>query len=261
MALTGKGKSIFAINNAVAAAQANKSVLFFSLEMGIEEIRNRLFASVTGIPANDLKQGTVDDSEALKKGMEEVQKMKITIDTQPNLTVDSIRARALRQAQSPQGLDMIVIDYLQLLTPSRKGANRQELVAEISREVKLLAKSLDVPIMIVVQLTRPGKDKEETTPSIFDIRESGSIASDSDVIVLLHREESNDGTIPHTQVILAKNRDGAANKMILCHSDMACSVFREIKKKGTEHVTDEELEELEEDFDMDEFDDGEEMDI
>src|SRR5699024_12163813 len=114
---TGIGKSVFAINCAVAAAQANKSVLFFSLEMGQDEIENRIVSSVTGIPQKALKQGNVHDRKLLEDGLEQFRDMKITIDTEPNLTVDSIRASALNQAQSPEGLDIEITDYIHFIHP------------------------------------------------------------------------------------------------------------------------------------------------
>lgn len=250
-AQTSIGKSVFAINTMVAAAQAGKSVLFFSLEMGRHEVENRIVSSTTGVPLNTLKQGgtTAEENARIKKGLEDISEMKFMIDTDPEMTVDSIRAKALKKAQSPEGLDMIVIDYLQLLTPSRKTSNRQEAVAEISRGIKLLAKSLGVPIVIVVQLTRPNKDQEDTTPNKYDIRESGAIANDSDVVLLLHRPDTEDGSIPHTRVILDKNRDGVAHKTILCHSDLECSAFREITRaESTSRVSDDDLEDLGEEF-------------
>lgn len=249
-AQTGVGKSIFAVNSLVSACQAGKTVMFFSVEMGRHEVENRIISSITGVPLKNLKQGelTEDEMERVKVGLEKVREMNFVIDTDPEMTVDMIRARALKQAQTPEGLDMIEIDYLQLLTPSKRGSNRQEVVAEISRSIKLLAMSLEVPIIIVAQLTRPKKEQEESTPTKYDIRESGAIASDSDVVLILHRPESEDGSIPHTRVILDKNRDGESNKVILCHSDLACSAFREIVRAEETRMTDEDLEDLGEEF-------------
>lgn len=250
-AQTGIGKSIFAINCTVAAAQANKSIRYFSLEMSRSEIENRIVSSVTGIPTTQLQQGTATDYESLHSGLEKLRTMKITIDTEPKLTVDSIRARCLQQAQSDEGLDMVVVDYLQLLTATKKTSNRQEAVADISRNVKLLAKDLDVPVIVVAQLVRPTKDQQDMTPTQNDIRESGAIANDSDIVVLLHREESHDGAIPHTKVILEKNRGGPSGRVYLCHSNLACSIFREVVTKENTRVTEDELHELETEFELD----------
>lgn len=228
-AQTGIGKSVFAVNCAVAAGQANKSVMFFALEMSRDEIENRIVSCYTGIPLNALKQGNVRNRDMLNNGLQQLREMKITIDTESDVTVDSIRARALKQAQSAEGLDMIIVDYLQLMKPSSRSENRQVQVADMSRELKLLAKSLNVPVMVLVQLTRP-KDEEQMNalPNRFMIRESGAIANDADLIVLLHRPESGGASLAYTSVIVDKNRDGPSGVKITCHSDLGCSVFREI---------------------------------
>lgn len=273
-AQTGVGKSIFAVNSMVSACQAGKTVMFFSVEMGRHEIENRIIASITGVPLKNLKQGdlTEEELERVKGGLTKVNDMNFILDTSSEVTVDMIRARALKQAQTPEGLDMILIDYLQLLSPSRRITNRQEAVAEISRSVKLLATSLGVPIVIVAQLVRPKKEQEDATPTKYDIRESGAIANDSDIVLLLHRPKSEDGSIPHTRVILDKNRNGEEDKVILCHSDLACSAFREIVRAEATRMTDEDLEDLGEEFgdltsgdpddlDLSEFESSEEMDF
>lgn len=231
-ARTGIGKSVYAVNCGVAAAQAGKSVLFFSLEMGVSEIKDRMIASVTGIPMNSLKQGRLkaEEYEQLRGAKGELDSMKLLIDTDPKVTVDSIRARALRRAQSPEGLDLIIVDYLQLITPTGRHSSRQEAIAEVSRNMKLLAKQLQVPVMVLVQVNRESKDDENAVPNLNQIRESGAIAQDSDIVILLHRESSLDDKIPHTLVILAKNRNGEANKTVRCHSNLECSVFREVQR-------------------------------
>lgn len=231
-ARTGVGKSIFAVNCAMAAAKAGKSVLFFSLEMGETEIKDRMIASSTGVTLNSLKQGalTADEFQQLQEAKSDLDQMKIQLDTDPKVTVDSIRARALRKAQSPDGLDFIIVDYLQLITPTGRYSSRQEAVADISRNMKLLAKQLQVPIMVLVQVNRADKDDENGLPRMDRIRESGAIAQDSDIVILIHREESLDDTIPHTLLLLEKNRNGEASKTIRCHSNLECSLFREVQR-------------------------------
>lgn len=230
-AQTGIGKSVLAVNSAIAAGSAGASVLFFSLEMSRSEIEDRMVSSVTGIPMQALKQGDVKNHDTLKKGLEEIKDMKITIDGEPNLTTDSIRARSLKHAQSPDGVDLIIIDYLQLITASSKSDNRQQQVAEMSRQIKLLAKEMNVPIIIVVQLVRPSGEDADQKPNLYQIRESGAIAADSDIVILLHRPRSDDETTPVTQVLLEKNRNGPTNRTILCHSNLSCSSFREINRR------------------------------
>lgn len=251
--------SVFAVDCAIAAAKANSSVMFFSLEMSKTEIEDRVLAATTGITMNRLKQGDLTDEETriLRAQMKEMKDMKLIIDVEPKVTVDIIRARALRQAQSPAGLDFIIIDYLQLITPTGRFSSRQEAVADISRNVKLLAKQLGVPIMVLVQLNRE-KDEENALPHLDKIRESGAIAQDSDVVILLHRDAALDDTTPHTLVILAKNRNGEANKTVRCHSNLECSLFREVTRvKDVERLSEEDEADLIEDFDLSEFDDVE----
>ena len=230
-ARTAVGKSVMAINFATAAVYAGRSVLFFSLEMSEEEILDRIFASTTAISMNRLKDPSTlssDDREILKKVGEEYKQMKLRIETDPNVTVEIIRSKALEYARSnDNGLDMIIVDYLQLVGSTFRTNNRQEEVQKISRSFKLLAKQLQVPIVILSQLNR-NKNEEDGMPNMDNIRESGAIAQDSDVVILLHRDKTEDDVIPPTIVNLAKNRGGPADKFIRCHSDLACSVFREM---------------------------------
>lgn len=258
--------SVFAVNNAVAAARAGKSVLFFTLEMGNDEIDDRIIASMSGVSMSRLKEGNLSDEDKglVKKSLEELKDMKIMVDSDPRVNVDTIRARAFKQAQSPEGLDLVIVDYLQLISPAGSYSSRQEAVADISRNMKLTAKTLEVPIIVLVQLNRgKGDDEEENKlPSLDHIRESGSIAMDSDVVILLHRDDTFDDTTPHTLVILDKNRNGESHKVIRCHSNLECSLFREVKREKDateERLSDEEMSELEDDIDLDDFD-GYELD-
>lgn len=264
-ARTGIGKSVFAINSAVAACQAGKSVLFFSLEMSSTEIQDRVFSSMSSIPMNKTKLGDLEDSEiaVLRETAQDVEKMKLQVETEPKITVDSIRAKSLKRAQSEQGLDLIIIDYLQLITPSSaRFSSRQEVVADISRNVKLLAKQLQVPIIVLVQLNRKSDQDEDAMPSIEHIRESGSIGQDSDIVILLHREKGYDGEIPDTLVKIEKHRNGEAGHMIRCRSNLESSLFIEaVKAKDIDNTNDDDLNDLYDDFD--EFDalDDDDLDI
>lgn len=254
-ARTGVGKSVFAVNSACAAAQANKSVLFFSLEMSESEIQDRIVASMSGIPMNDLKQGKVseEDQKLLEETTERVKDMKLLIETEPKITIDAIRAKALRRAQSEVGLDLIIIDYLQLITAVGTFSSRQEVVADLSRNMKLLAKQLGVPIMVLVQLNREKGDGDDNElPKISQIRESGAIGQDSDIVILLHRDKGEDGEIPQTLVILEKHRNGKAGDIIRCHSNLECSLFREVvKAKDRQKMSEEDLADLVSNGDVD----------
>lgn len=255
-ARTGVGKSVFAVNSAVAAAQAGKSVLFFSLEMGDAEIMDRITSSTTGVFLKRLREGglTEDDFERLREASGDLKKMKIKLETDAKVTVESIRAKALRQAQSEMGLDFIIIDYLGLLTPVGKFSSRQEAVADMSRNVKILAKQLGVPIMVLAQVNRKSNADENDLPGIHNLRESGGIAQDSDVVILIHRDDSTDGNMPHTLLLLEKNRNGESNKTIRCHSNLECSLFREVvRAKEVERLDDDEVEQMVDDLDLEEF--------
>lgn len=261
-ARTGVGKSIFAVNAAVAAAQAGKSVQFFSLEMEASEIQDRIVSSISGIPLKHLKNGTLsaEEQQRLATVSEEIRTMKIELETEPRVTVDSIRAKALHQIQSEDGLDFIILDYLQLVTPAGKYSSRQEAVADISRNMKILAKQLQVPVMVLVQVNRESKDDENPVPKLSGIRESGAIAQDSDIVILLHRDESLDDTIAHTLVLLEKNRNGEANKTIRCHSNLECSLFREVvKARDLERVSEEDHSSAADSLDLSEFEDMDDL--
>ena len=260
-ARTGIGKSVFATNAAAAACIAGKSVLFISLEMEATEIQDRIVSSISGITLNKLIQGRIEEEDIPKfeDAMKLLQSMKLRIDTDTNVTVDSIRAKALQLAQSEFGLDFIIVDYIQLMTPvGRRNESRQELVAGISRGMKLLAKNLKVPIMGLVQLNRKtGEGEEDAMPTIDNIRESGAVGQDSDVVILLHRDKAVDDQIQHTSIILAKNRGGIADRIIRCHSILECSLFKEVIRhkdsKNSEDLSPEEMSEIEENFDIDDF--------
>lgn len=235
-ARTGVGKSVFAVNCAAAACAAGKSVMFFSLEMKRAEIENRLVSCMSGVPLDALTHGAVDDADLpkLQSTLDMFNGMRLVLDTSADVTIDSIRAKAVAQAQSPTGLDMVVIDYLQLIGAGnvRANASRENIVSGISRGVKMLAKELDVPVLVLAQLNRARDGEEEQIPTHEKMRESHGISQDADMIIILHREQATDNTIiPKTRVILDKNRHGPAGKTILCHSNLECSLFREMKKK------------------------------
>lgn len=241
-AATGAGKSVFAIMCTISALQAAKSVMFFSLEMSEVEVFDRIYANMAEVKLNKIKTGEVDDEEMarLKETSKFLSTAKLKIDADPKETVDTIRSKAMRQQQSEEGLDMIIIDYLQLVTASSRFNSRQEFIADLSRNIKLLAKTLQIPIMILVQLNRPKNDNGEVErPTLDRIRESAAIAQDSDIVVLLHRDNTVDNKVPQTLILLEKNRSGESNKVIRCHTELAYSDFREVKPKdltGAEDV-------------------------
>lgn len=243
---TGVGKSVFAVNNALAAMAQDKTVLFFSLEMTRREILSRMVAALSLIPIQDIEKAaplTKEEVQRQKDALRQIRESKLKIDTNPNVTIEYIKRTSIKQAQSEDGLDFIIIDYLQLISNDRR-VNRQEAVAEVSRSMKILAKELNVPIMILVQLKRENRDDDDRTPRIYDIRESGAIAQDSNVVILIDRdmEEDSETIDPKATFIIAKNRQGEANKYITVRTRLESSLFIDDNVKGQKLLQD--LEEI-----------------
>lgn len=240
-ARTGIGKSVFAINNAVAAMAQDKTVLFFSLEMTKREVISRMVAQLSMIPIQKIEKAallTEDEKERQIEALNVIRNSKLKIDTNPLVNVEYIKRAAIKQAQSEDGLDFIIIDYLQLISSEGK-KNRQEAIADISRNMKILAKELNVPVMVLVQLNRERRDGEEdNTPKIYDIRESGAIAQDSNVVILIDRKMDEDDEIidPRATFIIAKNRQGEANKYISVRARLESSLFIDDNIKGQELI-------------------------
>lgn len=238
-ARTGIGKSSLALQFAENAAAGGQTVLFYSLEMQNDEINDKIVAATANVPLSHLKSGNVTEEEyqQVKAAKPYLDRMNLIIDTTPQITVDYIRSSARKQAATKKGLNLIVIDYLQLITPSadkiKAKANRQEQVSDISRNIKLLSMQLGVPIIVLVQLNRETKDDEDPTPTISDIRESNSIAQDSSVIILLHRNVRNAKDGERTLFIIGKNRNGKANVRFECETLLHLSKFKEVPKEGS----------------------------
>lgn len=239
-ARTGVGKSVFAVDSTVAACNSNRSVLFFSLEMSEREVATRLLSVQSDVILNKLKPGRERSKEEEKRIIEasnQIKDWKLEINDTPGQTIESIKAISKLKAMSPEGLDMIIIDYLQLITPSNTyGKSRQDQVAEISREIKLLAKTLKVPVMVLVQLKRATKTSdgsEDELPTKDEIRESGAIAQDADVVLLIHRRKNDkqDEVDPKALFIVDKNRGGQAPKLFTVRCALEKSAFRDIDKE------------------------------
>jgi replicative DNA helicase len=234
-ARTGVGKSFLLTDLALNAAHAGAPVLFFNLEMLPSEIMDRLVAANYNIRLSALRSGalTQDEFDKVLAAKDEFKKLPIEIDSTPNITVDHIRARAQQKASSPGGLGLIIIDYLQLVTPSSvsREDNRQQQVAEISRNIKLLSMKIKIPVIQAVQLNRIKRGDENPTPRRDDIRESNSIAQDASVIILIDRARDADGKTDDTKdatFILDKNRNGPEGKFFKCHTLLKYARFEEV---------------------------------
>ncbi len=184
----------------------------FSLEMSKTEITMRLLSAEARVPLHHMRSGTMtdDDWARLARRMGEVAEAPLYIDDSPNLTMMEIRAKARRLRQR-HNLQLIVIDYLQLMTANRKVESRQQEVSELSRSLKLLAKELEIPVIAMSQLNRGAEQRTDKKPQLSDLRESGSIEQDADMVILLHREDAYEKESPRAgeaDFIVAKHRNG-----------------------------------------------------
>jgi len=206
----GMGKTSFALNIATnIAKKQTKQVAVFSLEMGKEQLVTRMLSSEALVNSNSLRTGRLspDDWIKLASGAEALSKMQIFLDDSGGITVPQIKAKLRRM----KNLGLVVIDYLQLMEGSKKNSNRVNEVSEITRQLKLMAKELKVPVVTLSQLNRGAEGRQDHRPMLSDLRESGSIEQDADVILFLYREgyydkESADQSI--SECIISKNRHG-----------------------------------------------------
>jgi len=186
--------------------------VIFSLEMGRNEITMRLLSAEARVPMHVMRTGQMSDDDwaRLARRMSEVADAPLFIDDSPNMSLMEIRAKCRRLKQR-HDLRLVIIDYLQLMSSPRRVENRQQEVSEMSRSLKLLAKELDVPVVALSQLNRGPEQRQDKKPMLSDLRESGSIEQDSDVVILLHREDAYERESPRAgeaDLIVAKHRNG-----------------------------------------------------
>lgn len=206
------GKSTLGLDFCRAAAiQHQMTTCFFSLEMTRSEITMRLLAAEAKVPLNHLRNGEMNDGDwdKLAKEMGRVSEAPFFIDDSPNMTMMEIRAKARRLKQK-HDLKLMVIDYMQLMSSGRKVESRQLEVSEFSRQIKLLAKELEIPVIALSQLNRGPEQRSDRKPMMSDLRESGSLEQDADMVILLHREDAYDkeSRPGEADLIVAKNRNG-----------------------------------------------------
>ena len=220
----GCGKSAFALNVGVnAAIQSKKSVALFSLEMGAEEIAKRMYGCVGKIDGDVLKTGKLKNTDWKKcnEAISELSDTKFYIDDSGGLTVSEIRRKCRKLKNSDDGLDLVIIDYLQLLSSSSKYAGqRTQEVSEVSRDIKKLAMELDIPVIALAQLSRSVEQRkgEDSMPRLSDLRESGSIEQDADIVLFLHSDEYGKyGSDVNRKIdlLIAKHRAGSTGKIEL----------------------------------------------
>lgn len=210
------GKTAFALNIAQNVAKSSdKAVAIFSLEMGAESLVERMLSAEGLIPSYHVRTGNLSESEwrRMISAQERLARGKIFIDDTAGIRISEIRSKAKRLAQENYGLGLIVIDYLQLIE-GRGRENRQQEVSEISRQLKILAKELKVPVIALSQLSRGVDQRNDKRPILSDLRESGSIEQDADIVAFLYREayykrDEQEEPDNVTELILEKNRHGS----------------------------------------------------
>jgi replicative DNA helicase len=195
--------------------------VIFSLEMSKSEIVMRLLSAEAKIKLADMRAGRMNDDDwtRLARRMSEISEAPLYIDDSPNMMMMEIRAKARRLKQK-HDLKLIVIDYLQLMTSGKKVESRQQEVSEFSRQLKLLAKELEVPVVAMSQLNRGPEQRTDKKPMLSDLRESGAIEQDSDVVILLHRPDAFERDDPRggeADLILAKHRNGPTKTVTVAH--------------------------------------------
>jgi len=250
------GKTALATNVAHSAARAGARVGFFSLEMTGDELATRLLADETGTAADRIFRGELgtDHFDAFVRGDRPAAELPLVIDDTPALSVAALRIRA-RRLKRRQGLDLIVVDYLQLMQPQdrHREGNRVQEVSEITRGLKAIAKEIDVPLLALSQLSRAVEQREDKRPMLADLRESGSIEQDADVVMLIFREEyylsrrdpdqlsdEDRALLAASQgiaeIIIAKNRNGPIGTRAL-HFDAELTRFSKLTRDGDVTLT------------------------
>ena len=220
----GMGKTAIVLNIVVNVALATKkNVAVFNLEMNAEQLAMRMISSAGQIDGYKIRTGKLEHSDwkRVNEAISQLAETNIKIDDTPGITIGEIRAKCRRLAATEKGLSLIVIDYLQLVsTTSKYAGNRQQEVAEISRALKTLALELKVPIIACAQLSRAVEGREDKRPLMSDLRESGSIEQDADIVMFLYRDDYyNEDSEKKNQaeVIIAKQRAGSTGTVSYTH--------------------------------------------
>jgi len=237
------GKTAFALNLATnIAINSGKTVALFNLEMSAEQLAMRMISSLGQIEGSKIRSGSLEskDWDGVNEAISALADAKMYIDDTPGLTASEIRAKCRRLASSEEGLGIVIIDYLQLLTGSaRYAGNRQQEVSEISRLLKTMALELDVPVIALAQLSRAVEIRDDKRPIMSDLRESGSIEQDADIVGFLYRDDYyNKSAAIHpdislSELIIAKHRNGATDTIELLFKRNV-STFTNYEKKINE---------------------------
>ena len=222
----GMGKTAFALNIATSAAKStDKAIAIFNLEMTAEQLVNRMISAKGAIEGRKLQTGQLlaNDWNRYNEAVSALSSTNIFIEDNASITANDIRAKCRRLAQSPSGLGLVLIDYLQLVTlGGKRPDSRQQEVQEISRSLKLMALELKVPVIALAQLSRSAEKRDKSEPMLADLRESGSIEQDADIVMFINREdyykakgEIDKDINSETDIIIAKHRKGGVGKFKL----------------------------------------------
>ena len=233
----GVGKSSLAMNIARNVAVAGEPVAVFSLEMSRTEIGMRLLCAEAHVPWDRIRNKRVgpEDWTRVVQAGEVLHDAPLHIVDAGNVNIVDIRAKARRMRSSRAGLSMIIVDYLQLMTApgARRPDNRQQEVAEISRSLKLLAKELSIPVVALSQLNRNPEARADKRPQLSDLRESGAIEQDSDVVMFIHRDDGDQERKREAELIISKHRNGPTGKVML-HFEPSLTQFRNAARQPAE---------------------------
>jgi replicative DNA helicase len=225
----GVGKSSLAMNMATNVSVTGRSVAVFSLEMSRFEIGMRVLCAEARVPWDRIRNKRVgpQDWQNVVHAAERLHAAPLNIVDSGNVNIVDIRAKARRMRTSRSGLDLIIVDYLQLMTSpnQRRPDNRQQEVAEISRSLKLLAKELGIPVVALSQLNRNPESRADKRPQLSDLRESGAIEQDSDLVMFIHRDDNDPEHKRESELIIAKHRNGPTGSIKL-HFEPSLTQFR-----------------------------------
>ena len=242
------GKTAFALNLATSVAiNTGKTVAVFNLEMSAEQLATRMLSSLGQVELNKLRTGNLlnDDWKRVNEAISQLSGAKMYIDDTPGINIGEIRSKCRRLASSDDGLGLVIIDYLQLISGvGNYGGNRQQEVSDISRALKVMAMELQIPVVALSQLSRSVETREDKRPIMSDLRESGSIEQDADIVSFLYREDyynkeskTSDST-SISEFIIGKNRSGSTTTIdLLFKRDMATflSFRKDPESKGDKH--------------------------
>ena len=232
----GMGKTSIVLTFAQAAAETDTPVAVFSLEMGRRQLTDKLIVGNSGILSDAFKAGIIQPEQqyALQKSVDMLSSLPIYIDDKPSVSIGYVRSRC-RLLHKQGKCEMVIIDYLQLMSGTKdQGGNREQEISSISRGCKAIAKELDIPVILLSQLNRKCEDRSDKRPMLQDLRESGAIEQDADIVVFINRPEkygmeckdSNDNTLKNgMELIFAKFRNGSTGMLYAQHNDSLTKLY------------------------------------